>query len=205
MRSTSVSTNLLFLVLAQFICSFGWSIETLSYRLVSEVEGVEIRSYSEHLLATVNTESGFNRAGYSAFGDLFDYISGNNQDKQKIAMTAPVIQSPTEKGWAVSFVMPEMLLSRGMPEPQSNQVIQEKIESRLMAAVQYSGSWRESKFLKHKDILVKTIKKTDYRICGPILWARYNPPFSLPFMRRNEVIAQVCKGAIVQNSELSSG
>ena len=205
MRSKSVSTNLLFLVLAQFIYSFGWSIETLSYRLLSEVEGVEIRSYSEHLLATVNTKSGFNRAGYSAFGDLFDYISGNNLDKQKIAMTAPVIQSPTDKGWGVSFVMPEMLLSRGMPEPQSNQVVQEKIESRLMAAVQYSGSWRESKFLKNKEFLVKTIKKTEYRICGPILWARYNSPFSLPFTRRNEVIAQVCKRTIGQNSEKSRG
>ena len=193
------------MVLAQFICSFGWSIETLSYRLLTEVEGVEIRSYSEHLLATVNTKSGFNRAGYLAFGDLFDYISGNNLDKQKIAMTAPVIQSPTDKGWGVSFVMPEMLLSRGMPEPQSNRVVQEKIESRLMAAVQYSGSWRESKFLKNKEFLVKTIKKTDYRICGPILWARYNSPFSLPFMRRNEVIAKVCKRTIGQNSEKSNG
>ena len=205
MRSKSVSTKLLFFVLPQFVCSFGWSLETLNYRLLTKIDDVEIRFYSEHLLATVKVESGFNRAGYSAFRDLFDYISGNNREKQKIAMTTPVIQRPTKKGWAVSFVMPELLLAQGMPEPQSNQVIQEKIKSRLMAAVQYSGSWRESKFLKHKEFLVKTIKKTDYRICGPILWARYNPPFSLPFMRRNEVIAQVCKGAIVQNSELSSG
>ena len=205
MRSTSISTNLLFFALPQFFCSFGWSIETLNYRLLTKVDNVEIRSYSEHLLATVKVDSGFSRAGYSAFGDLFDYISGNNREKQKIAMTTPVIQRPTKKGWAVSFVMPEMLLSQGMPEPQSNQVVQEKIESRLMAAVQYSGSWRESKFLKHKGILIKTIKKTEYRICGPVLWARYNPPFSLPFMRRNEVIAQVCKGAIGQNSENSDG
>lgn len=205
MRSKSILKSLLFAALTQLTCSLAWGIETLSYRLLTKVDNVEIRSYSEHLLATVNVDSGFSRAGYSAFGDLFNYISGNNQEKQKIAMTAPVIQSPTEKGWAVSFVMPELLLAQGMPEPQSNQVFQEKVESRLMAAIQYSGSWRESKFIKHKEILVKTIKKTEYQICGPVLWARYNPPFSLPFMRRNEVIAQVCKSAISHNSEKSSG
>ena len=205
MRSKSILKILLFLALTQATCSLAWGIETLSYRLLNEVDDVEIRSYSEHLLATVNVDRGFNRAGYSAFGDLFDYISGNNQEKRKIAMTSPVIQSPTQKGWAVSFVMPELLLAQGMPEPLSNQVFQEKIESRVMAAIEYSGSWRESKFLKHKNILVKTIKKTEYQICGPVLWARYNPPFSLPFMRRNEVIAQVCKGAISHNSVKSSG
>ena len=205
MRSKSILKILLFLALTQATCSLAWGIETLSYRLLNEVDDVEIRSYSEHLLATVNVDRGFNRAGYSAFGDLFDYISGNNQEKRKISMTAPVIQSPTQKGWAVSFVMPELLLAQGMPEPLSNQIFQEKVESRVMAAIEYSGSWRESKFLKHKNILVKTIKKTEYRICGPALWARYNPPFSLPFRRRNEVIAQVCKGAISHNSEKSSG
>ena len=170
----------------------SWTTEELGYQVLANINDIEIRAYKAHQLATVNIESGFTRAGYSAFRYLFDYISGKNGQGKKIAMTAPVLQSPTEKGWAVSFVMPESESSKGMPEPSSKQVIGQQVQPALMAAIQYSGSWRKSRFLNHKQELVNGITKTNYEICGPITWARYNAPFSLPFMRRNEVLAKVC-------------
>jgi len=181
-------------LLLVFICvpdgAFG--IETLDYDLVSQTNSLEIRAYKAHQLATVNIESGFTRAGFFAFRSLFKYISGENQEQKQIAMTAPVLQKPSEKGWSVSFVMPQSGTSGNMPVPKSSQIIREQIRPSLMAAITYSGSWRKSRFITHKEKLIKAIALTQYQIWGPIIWARYDPSFSLPFTRRNEIIANVC-------------
>lgn len=184
--------SLLMLMLCICVPDNALGVEELDYELISQFGDIEIRSYKAHELATVNIESGFTRAGYSAFRYLFKYISGENQEQKKIAMTAPVLQRPGEIGWSVSFVMPQSEKTVGMPNPNSNQVIKEQIQPSLMAAIKYSGSWRKSRFLNYKEKLIKGIEQTRYEICGPAIWARFDPPFSLPFMRRNEVIAKVC-------------
>ena len=189
---TKKRINIFILMLFIGVPDKALAVEELDYEVISQISDIEIRSYKAHELATVNMESGFTRAGYSAFRYLFKYISGENQEQKKIAMTAPVLQRPGETGWNVSFVMPQSKKNGSMPNPNSKEVIKEQIQPALMAAITYSGSWRKSRFLNYKEKLIKGIDDTRYEICGPIIWARYDPPFSLPFMRRNEVIAKVC-------------
>ena len=84
------------------------AIESLGYETLKDHNGVEIRQYEAHLLASVRVSGGFKNASYSAFRPLFNFISGDNSEATEIAMTAPVLQRPdnAENTWVVSFVMP---------------------------------------------------------------------------------------------------
>jgi len=176
--------------------AIGRAIETLGFVQTDQLGEVEVRNYERHLLASVDVDGSFKDAGSAAFRPLFRYISGRNADEQEIAMTAPVIQSASRKddaAWTVSFVMPASLLKTGAPRPNTEQVeIVEKSEQ-LIAALPYSGSWRVGLFEENKKELIQQLERSPYSICGEIMWARHNAPFTPWFLKRNEVLIPVCK------------
>jgi effector-binding domain-containing protein len=156
-------------------------------------------------VAEVVVQAHLAEAGNVAFKSLFGYISGRNRRKekiamtapvsqepgQKIAMTAPVSQQPAESGWAISFMMPSSFTMETLPEPEDPQVRLRDIPMRRMAAVRYSGRWTESGYIKQKERLETWIRNKGYTIVGEPVWARYNPPFTPAFLRRNEVLVPV--------------
>ena len=94
---TKKRINIFILMLFIGVPDNALGVEELDYELISQISDIEIRSYKAHELATVNMESGFTRAGYSAFRYLFKYISGENQEQKQLAMIATVLQKPSEK------------------------------------------------------------------------------------------------------------
>jgi effector-binding domain-containing protein len=149
-------------------------------------------------------------AGNKAFQRLFRYISGENRSQQKVAMTAPVSQQAAgekiqmtapvgqqrgENGWVISFMMPSSYSMDTLPQPNDPAVTLREVPARRMAAVRYSGSWSEEGYLEHKTELELWIGKTGLTIEGDPIWARYNSPFSLWFMRRNEILIPVSADA----------
>ena len=184
-------------------CSFvlmipviGNAIETLGFERIDQLGEVEVRNYERHLLASVDVDGSFKDAGNAAFRPLFRYISGRNADEQEIAMTAPVIQSASRKddaAWTVSFVMPASLLKTGAPRPNTKRVeIVEKSEQ-LIAALPYSGSWSVGLFEQNKKDLIQQLERSPYSICGEVMWARHNAPFTPWFLKKNEVLVPVCR------------
>ena len=178
------------------IPAIGNAIESLSFERTDQLGEVEVRIYERHLLASVDVNGSFKDAGNAAFRPLFRYISGRNADEQEIAMTAPVIQRASIKDdadWTVSFVMPASLLNTGAPNPTAQQVeIVERAEQ-LIAALPYSGSWRTSLFEENKEKLVQRLAKSEYSVCGEVMWARHNAPFTPWFLKKNEVLIPVCR------------
>ena len=145
-------------------------------------------------------------AGNRAFQLLFDYISEKNRSHAKIAMTAPVSQKPAfekikmkspispqlvEGGWAVSFTMPVSQSIEALPAPEAPRVKLLQVSACRMAAVRYSGVWSEKLYLKNKQELKSWIENNGFWIIGEPVWARYNPPFTPWFLRRNEILIQV--------------
>ena len=118
----------------------------------------------------------------NAFRPLFEYIDDND-----IAMTAPVTQQPVDDGIAVSFVMPAGYLMEELPEPHDEKVQMKEIPARRVVAIEYSGSWSEKNYLRHLARLESWIMENDYEVDGEPVWARYNSPMSVWFMRRNEI------------------
>ncbi len=179
------------------------AIEEASYNVVVKDEKFEVRDYSAHVLAETLVDGDLEKAGSKAFDRLFQYISGDNQSRNKVAMTAPVSQERArekikmtapvsqqrvQEKWAVSFMMPAGYTLDTLPVPSNPAVTLRQIPARRMAVVRYSGFWSEARYLEHKAALESWIRATGFTAAGDPIWARYNPPFTPWFMRRNEIL-----------------
>lgn len=182
------------------------AIEEAAYQVVQKDDRFEIRDYAPHILAETIVEGNIKEAGSKAFKRLFGYISGDNRSHGKVAMTAPVSQVPggekiamtapvgqqsAQGSWAVSFMMPASYTLETLPLPEDPQVSLRQVPGRRVAAVRYSGFWSEKNYLRYRQELESWIHEQGLTIVGEPVWARYNPPFTPWFLRRNEILIPV--------------
>lgn len=166
----------------------------------------EVRAYEAYVLAEVLVEGDFAKVGNNAFNRLFKYISGHNRSRHKITMTSPVSQAPVsekiamispvgqqqvQSKWAISFTMPVGYTLNTLPEPKDPKVKLRDVPARQLAVIRYSGGWSERRYQLHKAQLYHWIKERDFCVVGEPIWARYDPPFKLWFLRRNEVLVPI--------------
>jgi hypothetical protein len=185
------------------------AIEEAKYDVIRKDNKFEIRDYAPHILAETVVQGDIENAGNKAFKRLFRYISGDNRSRDKVAMTAPVSQQPmgekikmttpvgqqrVKESWAVSFMMPASYTLETLPEPEDPKVTLRQVPARRMAAVRYSGFWSEKGYLRYKLELESWIHEKGLIIIGDPIWARYNSPFTLWFLRRNEILIPVDTG-----------
>ena len=185
------------------------AIEEAKYEVVKKDNKFEIRDYAPHILAETVVEGDVKDAGNKAFKRLFRYISGDNRSRDKVAMTAPVSQQPmrekikmtapvgqrrVQEKWAVSFMMPASYTLETLPEPEDPNITLRQVPARRMAAVRYTGFWSEKRYLRYKLELESWINERGLTIVGDPIWARYNPPFTPWFLRRNEILIPVDTG-----------
>lgn len=196
------------------------AIEEPEYQIVRATEDFELRRYEPQLLAETDVRGGFDKVGGKAFGILADYIFGANQASEKIAMTAPVSQRPTESDgqgsgtriemtapvtqratetapetYVISFAMPARFTMDTLPRPNDPRIRLREEPGRLMAARRYSGGWSETRYRTQEARLLNAVRAAGLIPIGQPVYARYNSPFSLPFMRRNEVMVEVSETA----------
>lgn len=182
------------------------AVEEAKYSVIRADNGFELREYEPHILAETTVDGAFEDAGSEAFDRLFKYISGNNRQQQKVAMTSPVGQEPASEKiamtspvgqqqrdgkWVVSFMMPASFTLETTPEPKDPTVSIRQVPARLMAAVRYSGFWSEENYRNHLAELQDWMTNNRLTQSGEPVWARYNPPFTPWFMRRNEILVPV--------------
>ena len=207
MKLIRLITGILLLLLTG--ATTAMATEEAPYTVIKTDDIFELREYAPQLLAEIIVDGDLEDAGNKAFRPLFRYISGDNKSRDKIAMTAPVSQE--QKGekismtapvsqqsvqgkWAVSFMMPASYTMKTLPTPDDSNIKLRQIPARRMAAVRYSGFWSEEKYLLNKEKLEKWIKDNSFTVTGEPVWARYNPPFTLWFLRRNEILIPVTAG-----------
>ena len=185
---------------------FSVRIEKAKYTVISKEGNFEVRQYQPQIVAETIVDSDFDQAGNIAFRRLFDYISGSNRTKEsismtapvnqsneseKISMTAPVNQQKSEDKWVVSFLVPSKYTMETIPEPLDSNVTIREIPAQTIAAVRYSGTWSKKRYESHKSKLEQFISDKQLQIIGEPIFARYDPPFQLWFLRRNEVLIPV--------------
>ena len=181
-------------------------VEEAEYTVVKQQDKLEVRDYEPSIVAEVIVNDDFEDASNKAFRKLFNYISGDNTGRNKIAMTAPVSQkaepekiamtSPVgqrkaEQGWAVSFMMPASYTMDTIPVPDDPSVVLREVPAHRAAAIRYSGTWSEKSYKKHLAKLLEWMESEDLEAVGEPVWARYNSPFTPWFMRRNEILIPI--------------
>lgn len=188
------------------ISPFSVAIEEAAYEVLEEDGDFQLRAYEPHIVATTTVESEMTSAGNQGFRILYRYITGDNIAREEleaggaveqesvgrnIAMTAPVGQEQMEDKWIVSFMMPSKYTLETLPEPKDERVELREVPARTIAAVGYTGFWSEANYERHKDQLKRWLDEREIAIVGTPIWARYDSPFTLWFMRRNEVLIPV--------------
>lgn len=182
--------------------------EQPTYKTLAKHNTKEIRKYDSYIIAKTTVNGSFKDAQGEGFRILAGYIFGKNKSRQKIAMTAPVVQksdaekismtapviiSPNKnKTWTMTFSMPSKYTLETLPVPTDERVKLEKVDEKLVAALTFSGFWNESKNAEKAMELVKWMKAyPEYELASPPMFAGYNPPWTLPFLRRNEMLIEL--------------
>ena len=181
------------------------NVETPSYKVIQSKGKIEIREFDPMVIAEVQVVGRRKDAISSGFKLLADYIFGNNISQEnidttatiqrpaseKIAMTAPVQQQLANNSWLVSFVMPSEYNLEDLPKPKNIEVKLKNVPVKRFVTIQFSGTSSDENLAKHKKLLVEFIKNNSISVTGTSKYAFYNPPWTLPLMRRNEVMFEV--------------
>ena len=198
------------------IASTAMATEEPKYVLLEKSEPFELRAYAPLIVAEVKVDGDLDAASAQGFRLIAAYIFGKNQVAEKIAMTAPVgIESsdqnksakiamtapvkieggkPLEAAanqWTVSFVMPAEYTLASLPKPLNPQINIREVPAEKRAVITFSGFYNEDKVQEKTQALREWMKTKNLKPVGEPQFARYNPPWTLPFMRRNEIMIQV--------------
>lgn len=206
----------LLLVILSFMFVTGCSVvgqsevDTAPYTSImsDKEQNIEVRNYESMILVSTSMAGD---SGNSAFRKLFKYISGENEGRAEIAMTAPVIMdenNTTKKGAEISmtspvfmnknvenaimsFVMPTDFTLATTPKPTNPEVKVSELTDYKVAAIQFSGTLSDSNIKKYTNILTNWMTENGYNAISKPVTAGYNGPLTLPMWRRNEVLIEV--------------
>lgn len=167
--------------------------EQQPYDVIAQYSGFELRRYPEHLVAETDVPGPFGAAGSLAFPRLARYIRGHNRSSRKVAMTAPVVQEqdPRSGVFVVGFVMPTELSADELPEPLDPSVRTRRIPAQTAAALRFSGRWSRRAYELRAQELRHLLEEAGLAPAGRARYARFDPPWTAWFLRRNEVVIPV--------------
>lgn len=194
-------------------CAAG-SYDQPQYSVRKDYPDFEVRLYEPYLVAETVVDGDFQNVGNQGFRILFDYISGANRGSEEIPMTAPVNQaqvsdqgqkipmtapvtqtmtgdSASTGAYTIQFMMPSEYTMDTLPAPTDPRVRLRRIPPKTMAVRRYSGSWAEQKYRNQEEILLEAVEEAGLAPVGDPIFARYNPPFTPTFFRRNEIMIEI--------------
>lgn len=166
--------------------------EQQPYRVVEKFPEFELRDYPDYTLIEFEVTGDFMSAGNTAFYPLVNYISGRNVTGQKIAMTAPVLQTTREDvHHTVSFVLPAHMKPEDVPVPKDARVRVNHVAGHHAAVRSFGGSWKEARFMENAARLRAAVAAAGLTSEGDAYFARFDPPWKPGFLKKNEVLLRV--------------
>jgi len=199
-----------FLILTLLLVSnYLMAVDEPEFNLTFKDNNLEIREYAPKILAQVSVKGKFDEASSKGFKLLADFIFGNNistDGSSKIDMTAPVVMEPVSEvidmtapviteginnEWIISFIMPKEYTLDTLPKPNNKNITITSLAVEKYAVIVFSGLVRKSNYDEQVNLLENFIVKRKLKTIGPVQIARYNPPWTLPFFRRNELMIRI--------------
>ena len=197
-------------IVAAVVSIFGVNMGTEQprYEVLEKIgENIEIRQYGPRVAAETTIDmSGSDNARGDAFRLIAGYIFGANKTREKVAMTSPVeINSPgtriamtapvevnnSDRGLVMRFFMPSKYAIDQLPEPSDSRVMLTQIPSMTVAALRFSGSTSDAAASARTKELLTALQSSRWKTAGSATAFFYNPPWTVPFLRTNEVVIPV--------------
>jgi hypothetical protein len=183
------------------------TVEEPSYQSEQLTKQVEIRRYGPRIAAETVVDGDETSARSEGFRRLASYIFGKNRagaridmtapvgqqqaSSERIAMTAPVSSSSSSSGWAVRFYMPAGSTLESLPEPKDDRVRLVTVPAESVAVLRFTGTASPEVIAARTEELRQELREYGFDTEGsPATWL-YDPPWTLPFRRRNEVVIGV--------------
>ncbi|MFN4091754.1 MAG: SOUL family heme-binding protein [Brevundimonas sp.] len=182
--------------------------EEPAFTLVLKDESFEVRDYGATVVAEVTVSGSQDRASNQGFRILAGYIFGGNTRRQSIAMTAPVAQrrvseniamtapvsqTSSASGWTVRFTMPSGYTLETLPVPNDSRITLRDEPGQRMAVIRFSGIADARQVERRSAELEQQLQSRGLEPTGPISLAQYDPPWTLWFLRRNEVMVPIAR------------
>lgn len=180
--------------------------EEARYDLLLEENNIQVRNYEKVLIAETQTQGNYKESSNAAFKRLANYIFGDNQSQQdismttpvmqqqeneEIAMTVPVYQQKGQASWTMRFVLPAKYNLETIPLPNDPNVNVYYRPEKKIASIRYSGFITNDKIEQHSQQLIKWLEEKQFKILSAPYSAAYDPPWTIPFLRRNEVHIEI--------------
>ncbi|MEM8838095.1 MAG: heme-binding protein [Pseudomonadota bacterium] len=178
----------------------GWyfvttNVETPDYKVAIRDGRIEVRDYPSLRMARIETKGQRWDGVRAGFRPLAGYIFAKERAGDKIAMTAPVTQEPSDqegdKNWVISFIMPKAYALSDLPAPSNADVFLEEVPEKTRAAIRFSGVATDVVLQDKTRELERWLAAREITPQGPPIFAYYNDPFTPGFLRRNEVLFEV--------------
>ncbi|MXY57778.1 MAG: heme-binding protein [Gammaproteobacteria bacterium] len=177
--------------------------EEPAYETIRQTDRYEIRHYEPYVVAETSVAGGFDRTGNVAFRRLAGYIFGANRspgdadraEPVRMNMTVPVTRHRASdadgEATVYRFVMERAYERESLPLPDDDSVTIAEVPGGRFAVMRYRGRITEARFLRHVDLLRAALERDGIETVGDAVSAVYNGPWTLPFLRRNEVMIRL--------------
>jgi hypothetical protein len=160
------------------------------YKVIKKFDKFEIRKYDPALFSSVKlNKKGYKESASEGFGILAGYIFGDNATNEKIAMTSPVVMELGDTS-KMLFMVPKNYTLKNLPTPKNGNIVFEKQEEKIMAAIRFDGWANDEKIEKYKSILMNELNKEKLNYSPKFIFLGYNPPYEV-LNRRNEVVVEL--------------
>lgn len=169
------------------------NVEQAKYDIVKAYNDVEIRDYAPSIVAQTRVSGDRKEAANKGFRIIADFIFGNNISSQDVAMTAPVIQAGNGSEWTIQFVMPSEYTMETLPKPNNDAIELIELPVKRFVVIRFSGWATKANLEEHTLQLKEFVVENKLEPISDPIYAFYNPPWTLPFLRRNEVMIQISK------------
>lgn len=186
------------LILSQIIMNRSTSnIEMYKYKVVRAYDDFEIRAYEPAVFTYVTMDQGsYEETSRSGFRQLAGYIFGNNEKRQKIAMTSPVAMT-MEDSVTMMFMVPSQYQISDLPRPNDPNVKFRKEPEKYVAAIRFGGWASDRKITSFTQKLKTLLEANKVEHFGQFSYLGYNPPYEV-VNRRNEIVVEVDINTITQ-------
>jgi hypothetical protein len=169
--------------------SMATEIEEPRWGLLATLDGIEVRQYEPSVEAVTRLKS--NRETTAGFRRLAGYIFGGNERSQSIAMTAPVQETLGPGSPVMAFTMPADYAMEDLPAPADASVALREVPGRTVATIRFSGWATAARIARKQKQLLAVLERHGVTTIGVPALNQYNPPWTAPFLRRNEIAVEV--------------